>query len=38
VTQFKGRTIYVYFDVVNRSKDGRITSMYVDDVTLEITR
>jgi serine protease len=38
LTKYRGRTIYVYFDVVNRVDNNLTTAMYVDDVTLEITR
>lgn len=29
-----GRTIYVYFGVVNRGRSGQLSAMYVDDVSL----
>ena len=31
---FKGQTIYVYFGAVNVTVNGKVTGMYVDDVSL----
>jgi hypothetical protein len=30
----RGRTIYIYFSVVNLGRTGRLSAMYVDDVSL----
>ena len=38
LTKYKGRTIYIYFGVVNRGPDGKTTAMFVDDVTLVVAR
>ncbi len=34
LTQYKGRTIYVYFGVLNRTANNRPTALYVDDFSL----
>ncbi len=34
LSDFRGRTIYVYFSVLNRGCSGQPTAMYVDDVSL----
>jgi len=38
VTAFKGQTIYVYFGAVNVAVNGKVTGMYVDDVSLVVTQ
>lgn len=38
LTRYAGRTIYIYFGVVNRLRDGSITAVYVDDVSLMYER
>lgn len=38
LTKYKGRTIYVYFGVVNRTTNGTVTALYVDDVTLVVSK
>ena len=34
LSEYRGRTIYVYFSVLNRGCTGQPTAMYVDDVSL----
>ncbi len=34
LSDLRGRTIYVYFSVVNLGRTGRLSAMYVDDVSL----
>lgn len=34
LSDLRGRTIYVYFSVVNRGHTGRLSAMYIDDVSL----
>ncbi len=36
LTDFKGQTIYVYFGAVNVTVNGKVTAMYIDDVSLII--
>jgi hypothetical protein len=38
MTPFAGRTVIVYFGVVNRGYTGRPSAMYVDDVVLTFER
>jgi hypothetical protein len=38
LTKYKGKTIYVYFGVVNRTANGKVTALYVDDVTLVVSK
>jgi serine protease len=38
MTAFAGRTVTVYFGVVNRGRTGRPSAMYVDDVSLTFER
>jgi hypothetical protein len=38
MTPFAGRTVYVYFGVVNGGHSGKTSAMYVDDVSLVIER
>jgi hypothetical protein len=38
LSEFRGRTIYVYFSVLNRGCSGDFTTMYVDDVALTWSR
>ncbi len=38
MTPFAGRTVTVYFGVVNRGSTGKTSAMYVDDVTLTFER
>ena len=38
MTPFIGRTVTVYFGVVNRGGTGKTSAMYVDDVTLTVER
>jgi hypothetical protein len=34
LSDLRGQTIYVYFSVFNRGRSGRLSAMYVDDVSL----
>lgn len=38
LSQFRGRTIYIYFSVVNQGRTGKPTALYVDDVSLTWAR
>jgi hypothetical protein len=38
LSDFRGRTIYIYFSVVNLGRTGWPTAMYVDDVSLTWTK
>jgi hypothetical protein len=38
LSDLKGRTIYIYFSVVNLGQTGRPTAMYLDDVSLTWSR
>jgi serine protease len=34
ISDLRGQTIYIYFSVLNRGRTGRLSAMYVDDVSL----
>jgi hypothetical protein len=38
LSDLRGQTIYVYFSVVNLGQTGKLTAMYVDDVSLTFSR
>jgi hypothetical protein len=38
LSDFRGRTIYIYFSVVNLGRTGRPTAMYIDDVSLTYSK
>jgi hypothetical protein len=38
MTPFAGRTVSIYFGVVNRGRTGKTSAMYVDDVSLTFER
>ena len=38
LSDLKGRTLYIYFSVVNLGQTGRPTAMYLDDVSLTWSR
>jgi serine protease len=35
ISDLRGQTIYIYFSVLNRGRTGRLSAMYVDDVSLK---
>ncbi|MBE7475003.1 MAG: hypothetical protein DPW09_01115 [Anaerolineae bacterium] len=38
LSEFRGRTIYIYFSVVNQGRTGKPTALYIDDVSLTWSR
>lgn len=38
LSDLRGQTIYVYFSVLNRGRTGRLTAMYVDDISLSFSK